>query len=38
MTEDVVCKKGVCRYRKEELNDDCPECNEVERIEKELMK
>jgi len=38
MTEEMVCKKGKCRYTKEELNDDCPECDEAEIIENELVR
>jgi hypothetical protein len=39
MTEPIVCHKGKCTYeKKEDFEDECENCNEVEEIEHELIK
>ncbi len=37
MTEPVICHKGVCRYKKPQLNNDCVDCDEIQQIDKELL-
>ena len=42
MTEPVICKKGRCEYEDDtsnrEWNDNCSDCDIVEKIEHDLIK
>lgn len=38
MQNTVICRDGICKYKKVNFTDDCPECDIVEKVEMDLLK
>ena len=38
MLNTVICRDGVCRYKKESFIGECSDCDIVEKVEMDILK